>query len=221
MCSTLAVSTSVGSASHTARLSRRTCCEPPKTNSTGVCGSSPSAARAAAWSWPAKERMGVPVRKHATRQPRARLGKGHRERAGQPRRRAHAPTRHEVALPHQRRDAQRGRGRDDRDGDVAAGREHGVGPAPRELGQRLRVRGAQSDGIEHGVDRPINRAQRSEREQLERVALCRDDVRFETAPPTQPAEFRLRRPLAQAARDGQRRIDVAAGTTGGDQNPHR
>ena len=64
MWTTLASLTSVPSASQTARLRRRTCCEPPKTKSTGVCGSSSSAARAAALSRPANERIGVPVTKH-------------------------------------------------------------------------------------------------------------------------------------------------------------
>ena len=45
---------------------------------------------------------------------------------------------------------------------------------------------------------------------------------LEAATPTEPADLDVRRPLASGDRsDGQRRIDVAAGTTGGDQDPHR
>jgi len=58
---TVVVATSDGRASQTARFMRRTCCDPPKMNTTGVSASSCSAARADARSCPANERMGVPV----------------------------------------------------------------------------------------------------------------------------------------------------------------
>src|SRR6187549_3658957 len=64
MCSTYEEATSVVSASATARLSRRTACDPPNTKRTGSGSDRPSAARAEPLSWPLNERIGVPVTKH-------------------------------------------------------------------------------------------------------------------------------------------------------------
>ena len=105
---------------------RATACDPPKTRSSRSSAATPNDARAASRSIPAKERIGVPDTKLRAGKASARVGG--KETATRVAKRAMArgrAARDHVPLPHDARNAARARGGDEREGEVAAGREDG------------------------------------------------------------------------------------------------
>ena len=107
-CSTRTFATSRGSASATARLKRRTACEPPKISSSRSFAATPSRTLAAPRSIApafADRRAGHEARLPPAEGP-AGLPEADRQASGEPCRPADAASRHDVAVPHDHRDAQ-------------------------------------------------------------------------------------------------------------------
>jgi hypothetical protein len=126
-----------------------------------------------------------------------------------------------VAIPQDDGDAQRGRSEEDRDRDVAAGREDRRRSKPREDRGRLWDRRAQAERIEDRVDVEPDRPQRAQDEALERDARCGDEAGFQTTVAAEPGELSGVRSSAQRPGDGQRRVDMPARPAAGDQQSHR
>ena len=171
----------------------------------------------------ATSRIGVPVRRHGPR--RAQGGAGgrerHGERRGKARRGPDAAARDHVALPHERGDPEQARREEDRDRDVAAGREDRRGSPPDEQPDRLRNRQREADRIEHEMDVPLDRSQGSQDEPAQRDRRRRDEPILEPAPAPDPGQLSPLGSVPECGRDGQRGVDVTPGSPGRDQQPHR
>ena len=145
----------------------------------------------------------------------------HRQHVGEPGRRTDRATRDHVAVPQHDRDAERRRGKEDRDCHVTTGREDRGWSLGREDRCRLRHRCAEAQRVEDRMHVELRRAQRAQRESPERYPGARDDARLETPMPAEPDELSAVRARAQRAGDGQRRVDVPARSAAGDQQSHR
>ncbi len=149
----------------------------------------------------------------------------HRHHVGESRGQAHGTTRDDVAVPQDDRDAQRSGGHQDRDRDIAAGREDRCWPLAGQDRRGLRDGRGQADGVRDRVHAAVHGAQRAQHETVQRDAGRGHERRLEPTPAADPAELgRTAVPgLSRAERpgDGQRRVDMSARAPARDQQSHR
>ena len=125
-----------------------------------------------------RSRIGVPG--HGSTAPRSGNGaagrrEAHGEDVGEAGRRPDAPARDDVALPEDDRDAERCGRHEDRDGDVAAGREDRRRAIAGEDRRRLGHRRPEADRVEDEVGVALDRSERAQDEAAERDAGRPDD----------------------------------------------
>ena len=152
-----------------------------------------------------------------------------RERDGDPGReppdRPGRAARHDVALPDERRDAEHARGEDEGQGEVAAGREDDVRTqAPQDEG-RLGDGQAEPDRVEEEVDVAPGRAQRADHQLVvgqpvaQRVAG--HEPALEATGTTDVRQLSVGLDVEERSGDGQRGVDVPAGSAARKRTPHR
>ena len=149
------------------------------------------------------------------------LREGHREDVREAGSRPDAPARHHVSFPHHDRHALRC-GRDQHgNGDVTAGREDRGRSLTRQHRHGLRDGRGESNGVEDGVDREVDGAERAQGQQAQGETGRPDDRGLEPTMAAEPAELRPVRTSAERPGDGQGRVDVPARAPARDQQTHR
>jgi hypothetical protein len=167
-------------------------------------------------------RAGHEARSSGRRRGQGRAGRRERDGqdVGQSRGHADGATGDDVAIPQDDRDAERRGRQEDRDGDVATGREDRRRPFGGQDRAGLGDGRGQSDRVEDGMDVAVDRPQRAQGQPAQRDPRGRDDARLQTAVAAQPAEVNAVRSNAQRPGDGQRRVDVPARPAARDEQSH-
>ena len=214
-----------GSAPAIAALKRATACEPPKASSSRSSSVTPNDARAAWRSTPANERIGVPDTN--ARDPKASSVGGNETAtrvASRPTARVARPG---TTFPSQTSDGMRSiaRRQHERQREVAAGREQDVGTQPAEEQGRLGHGAAEPQRVEHEVDVAPCRAQRAHHQLVVRKPIAQHvaghEPALEATGTTDVGQLSVGLDVEERSGDGQRGVDVPAGSAARKRTPHR
>ncbi len=172
---------------------------------------------------PATTRAGGPGAGWNPRSPErcARARERDRHEIGEAGRRPDAAARDHIALPEQNRDAERLGREQDRDRNVAAGREDRGRSMTGQVRRRPGDREGEPDRVEQRAERAIDRPERAQREPVERNPGRPDEPGLEPTVATEPGELRRVRSRAERSGDGESRVDVPARAPARDQQAHR